>query len=90
MTEMADHVRTVASAVSIPLLADGDTGFGNPLNVRRTVQAYEAAGAQAIVLEDQEWPKKWGHIPGARRVTPTDAYRRKPRRRSRGAGSHTP
>jgi methylisocitrate lyase len=75
--EMVDHVRSVAGAVSIPLLADGDTGYGNPLNVRRTVQAYEAAGAQAIVLEDQEWPKKCGHLPGPRRVIPTDAQRKK-------------
>ncbi len=54
MSEMVEHVRGVAAAVSLPVLADGDTGYGNPLNVRRTVQAYEAAGAQAIVLEDQE------------------------------------
>jgi 2-methylisocitrate lyase-like PEP mutase family enzyme len=67
----------VAAAVSLPVLADGDTGYGNPLNVRRTVQAYEAAGPQAIVLEDQEWPKRCGNIPGARRVIPTDAYRKK-------------
>jgi len=77
MSEMVEHVRGVAAAVSLPVLADGDPGYGNPLNVRRTVQAYEAAGAQAIVLEDQEWPKKCGHIPGARRVIPADAYREK-------------
>lgn len=77
MTEMVDHLRGVAEAAAIPVLADADTGYGNPLNVRRTVQAYEAAGAQAIVLEDQEWPKKCGHIPGARRVIPTAAYQRK-------------
>jgi hypothetical protein len=51
MSEIVEHVRGVAAAVSLPVLADGDTGYGNPLNVRRTVQAYEAGGAQAIVLE---------------------------------------
>ncbi len=76
MSEMVEHVRGVAAAVSLPVLADGDAGYGNPLNVRRTVQAYEAAGAQAIVFEDQEWPKKCGHIPGARQVIPPDAYRK--------------
>jgi methylisocitrate lyase len=77
MSEMAEHLRGVAAAVSVPVLADGDTGYGNPLNVRRTVQGFEAAGAQAIVLEDQEWPKKCGHIPGARRVIATAAHQRK-------------
>jgi 2-methylisocitrate lyase-like PEP mutase family enzyme len=77
MTEMADHVRAVAGAVGIPVMADADTGYGNPLNVRRTVQAFEAAGAQAIVLEDQVWPKKCGHIPGPRRVVPTVEQQKK-------------
>ena len=77
MSEMVEHVRGIAGAVAVPVLADGDTGYGNPLNVRRTVQAYEAAGAQAIVLEDQAWPKKCGHIPGARQVISTDSFRKK-------------
>jgi methylisocitrate lyase len=77
MTEMVDHLRGVAAAVTVPVLADADTGYGNPLNVRRTVQAYEAAGAQAIVLEDQVWPKKCGHIPGPRAVIATVAHQRK-------------
>ena len=77
MTEMVDHLRGLAGAVSIPVMADADTGYGNPLNVRRTVQAYEAAGAQAIVLEDQHWPKKCGHIPGPRRVIPAAEHQKK-------------
>jgi 2,3-dimethylmalate lyase len=77
MTEMVDHLRGVAGAVRIPVLADADTGYGNPLNVRRTVQAYEAAGAQALVLEDQVWPKKCGHIPGPRAVIPTAEHQKK-------------
>jgi len=77
MTEMVDHLRGVAGAVAVPVMADADTGYGNPLNVRRTVQAYEAAGAQAIVLEDQVWPKKCGHIPGPRRVIPTAEHQKK-------------
>jgi methylisocitrate lyase len=77
MTEMVDHLRGVAGAVTIPVLADADTGYGNPLNVRRTVQAYEAAGAQGLVLEDQVWPKKCGHIPGPRAVIATAEHQRK-------------
>lgn len=74
MTEMVEACRAMAGAVQIPVLADGDTGFGNPLNVRRTVQEYEAAGAQGVVLEDQVWPKKCGHIPGPRQVVPLEEH----------------
>jgi 2-methylisocitrate lyase-like PEP mutase family enzyme len=77
MTEMVDHLRGVAGAVQVPVMADADTGYGNPLNVRRTVAAYEAAGASAIVLEDQVWPKQCGHIPGPRAVIPTAEHQKK-------------
>ena len=77
MTEMVSHLRGLTGAVSIPVMADADTGYGNPLNVRRAVQAYEAAGAQAVVLEDQVWPKKCGHILGPRRVIPTAEHQKK-------------
>lgn len=77
MTEMVEACRAMAGAVSIPVLADGDTGYGNPLNVRRTVREYEAAGAQGIVLEDQVWPKQCGHIPGARQVVPLEEHLKK-------------
>ncbi|MFI5394623.1 MAG: oxaloacetate decarboxylase [Candidatus Binatia bacterium] len=62
MTEMLNNVRALADAVSIPLIADGDTGYGNALNVVRTVREYEKAGAAAIHIEDQVWPKRCGHM----------------------------
>lgn len=71
MTEMAARVHNFASAVNIPVIADGDTGFGNAINVMRTVREYEAAGAAAIQLEDQVAPKKCGHMLG-RKVVPAE------------------
>src|SRR3989338_4280591 len=62
--EMADHARNMASVVAIPLIADADTGYGNALNVRRTVQMYEAAGVAALHIEDQVTPKRCGHLAG--------------------------
>jgi 2-methylisocitrate lyase-like PEP mutase family enzyme len=64
LAEMADHARNLASAVTIPLIADADTGYGNALSVRRTVQAYEAAGVAALHIEDQVAPKRCGHLSG--------------------------
>src|SRR4051812_25251770 len=64
LAEMADHARNLAAAVSIPLIADADTGYGNALSVRRTVQAYEAAGVAALHIEDQVAPKRCGHLSG--------------------------
>lgn len=69
-TEMVGRVRSMAAQAAAPLIADGDTGYGGLLNVRHTVRGYEEAGASAIQLEDQEFPKKCGHTPG-RRVIPT-------------------
>lgn len=60
--EMRDQVRRIASAVGIPVIADGDTGHGNALNVQRTVREFESAGATAIQLEDQTFPKRCGHL----------------------------
>jgi 2-methylisocitrate lyase-like PEP mutase family enzyme len=60
----ADHVRAIADSVEIPLLVDGDTGFGNAVNTYRTVRTIEAAGAAGIQLEDQDFPKKCGHFSG--------------------------
>ena len=68
-TDMVGRVRTMAAQAGAPLIADGDTGYGGLLNVRQTVRGYEQAGAGAIQLEDQEFPKKCGHTPG-RRVIP--------------------
>jgi 2-methylisocitrate lyase-like PEP mutase family enzyme len=63
-TEIADHVWRIRDAVSIPLIVDADTGFGNALNVQRTVRMLERAGAGAIQLEDQVFPKRCGHFEG--------------------------
>ncbi len=64
LTEMATHAGHIASCISLPLIADADTGYGNPLNVIRTVREYERAGVAALHLEDQVFPKKCGHIAG--------------------------
>jgi 2,3-dimethylmalate lyase len=64
MTEMVDNAARTAACVDIPLIADADTGYGNPLNVIRTVGAFEAAGVAGIHLEDQVAPKKCGHLEG--------------------------
>jgi 2-methylisocitrate lyase-like PEP mutase family enzyme len=64
LSEMVDNARRIVAAVDIPLIADADTGYGNPINVIRTVHEYEAAGVAAIHLEDQVMPKKCGHMEG--------------------------
>jgi 2-methylisocitrate lyase-like PEP mutase family enzyme len=64
LTEMADAVRRMAQRVSIPVVADGDTGHGDLYNVVRTVREFEAAGAAGILLEDQVTPKRCGHFQG--------------------------
>ncbi|MGD0822642.1 MAG: isocitrate lyase/PEP mutase family protein [Desulfomonilia bacterium] len=66
MTEMVENATRIAAAVKIPLIADADTGYGNPINVVRTVKEYEKAGVAAIHIEDQVWPKKCGHMEGKR------------------------
>jgi 2-methylisocitrate lyase-like PEP mutase family enzyme len=75
-TEMVGRVHQIASGTKTPLIADGDTGYGGLLNVDFTVRGYEQAGAQAIQIEDQEYPKKCGHTPGRRVVPIADAARR--------------
>jgi 2-methylisocitrate lyase-like PEP mutase family enzyme len=75
-TQMLDRVTMIAHAVRTPFIADGDTGYGGLLNVAHTVRGYEAAGASAIQLEDQVFPKKCGHTP-SRRVIPTEDMVRK-------------
>ena len=62
--EMADHARNLAAILDVPLIADADTGYGNALHVRRTVQMYEAAGVAALHIEDQVTPKRCGHLSG--------------------------
>src|SRR3954466_2939329 len=70
LTEMADAVRGMAQRVSIPVVAEGDTGHGDLHNVVRTVREFEAAGAAGILLEDQVTPKRCGHFQG-KQVIPT-------------------
>ena len=64
MTEMVANAKYIANAIDIPVICDADTGYGNPLNVQRTVREYEAAGVAAIHLEDQLFPKKCGFFEG--------------------------
>ena len=64
MPEMVSNAAAIAAAVDLPVIADADSGFGNALNVRRTVKAYEAAGVAAIHLEDQIFPKRCGQMEG--------------------------
>ncbi|HWE09829.1 MAG TPA: isocitrate lyase/PEP mutase family protein, partial [Solirubrobacteraceae bacterium] len=64
LPEMVDNARRIAQAVAVPVIADADTGYGNPLNVIRTVHEFEAAGVAAIHIEDQVMPKKCGHMEG--------------------------
>ena len=69
MSEMAEQVGRITSALSVPLIADADTGYGNELNVTRTVRAYEARGVSALHIEDQTSPKRCGHLTGKEVVT---------------------
>jgi 2-methylisocitrate lyase-like PEP mutase family enzyme len=74
--DMVDRARTIAQGTTTPLIADADTGFGGLLNVREAVRGYEAAGVQAIQIEDQEVPKKCGHTPQRRVVPLAEAVKR--------------
>jgi 2-methylisocitrate lyase-like PEP mutase family enzyme len=73
MTEMVTNARYIAQAVRIPVICDADTGYGNPLNVQRTVREYEAAGVAGIHLEDQVFPKKCGFFAG-KQVIPLEEH----------------
>ena len=64
LTEVASHVAAIRDAVALPLVVDGDTGFGNALNMARTIRVLERAGASAIQIEDQDFPKRCGHFSG--------------------------
>jgi 2-methylisocitrate lyase-like PEP mutase family enzyme len=64
VTELASHVSAMRDAVALPLIVDADTGFGNAINVVRTIQILERSGANAIQLEDQDFPKRCGHFSG--------------------------
>ncbi len=72
-TEIIERARRIASVVDIPLVADMDTGYGNPLNVIRTIQECVQGDIAGVILEDQEWPKRCGHLEG-KRVIPRDDH----------------
>ncbi|KAL5336606.1 Pyruvate/Phosphoenolpyruvate kinase-like domain-containing protein [Aspergillus crustosus] len=74
--EVAGKIQEVVRAVSVPVIADGDTGYGGPMNVRRTVQGFAHAGAAGVMIEDQTWPKRCGHTQGKSVVSRSEAYAR--------------
>ena len=75
-TETVDNARRICRAVSIPVIVDADTGYGNALSVWKLVRELEGAGASGIFLEDQRWPKRCGHMQG-KEVVPIDEYAEK-------------
>ena len=75
-TETVDNARRICRAVSIPVIVDVDTGYGNALTVDKLVRELEVAGASGIFLEDQKWPKRCGHMQG-KEIIPKDEYAEK-------------
>ncbi len=75
-TEMVANAASIASSVDVPVIADADTGYGGALNVRRTIRQYERAGVAAVHIEDQESPKRCGHLDNKRVVPPGEMARR--------------
>ena len=80
MTEVADTLALIRDRVDAHLIVDADTGYGNALNVVRTVRAFERAGANAIQLEDQDFPKRCGHLDGKALIPAAGDVRQDPRR----------
>ncbi|KAF3011736.1 hypothetical protein E8E14_010550 [Neopestalotiopsis sp. 37M] len=76
MAEMCDKIQESARQTTVPIMVDGDTGYGSPLNVKRTVQSFAKAGAAGIMIEDQSWPKRCGHTKGKSVVSRGEAYAR--------------
>src|SRR5881392_2151173 len=73
MSEMVGNASRIAAAVELPVIADADTGYGNELNVFRTVREFERVGVAGIHIEDQEFPKKCGHLEG-KQIVPREDY----------------
>jgi len=71
-SEMADTMALIADRTDLPVIIDADTGFGNALNARRTMQTYERAGAQALQVEDQTYPKRCGHLADKSLISPAE------------------
>ena len=81
MTEMAGQAARITAVLDIPLVADADTGFGNALSVQRTVAEYQRAGVAGLHIEDQEFPKRCGHLTGKSVIAAERVRREDPRRR---------
>ena len=75
-SEVLDQARNIVDAIDIPLIGDGDTGYGNAMNVRRTVAGFAKAGCAAVMIEDQLAPKRCGHTPGKAVVAREEAFDR--------------
>ena len=75
-TEMIDNASRIVDASGLPVIADADTGYGNPINTRRTIRDYEKAGVAGVHVEDQVWPKRCGHLAGKRVIPPRKWSRR--------------
>ncbi|KAJ4255998.1 hypothetical protein NW762_009072 [Fusarium torreyae] len=76
MQEMCDKIQETVRVTSIPIMVDGDTGYGGPANVKRTVESFALAGAAGIMIEDQTWPKRCGHTKGKSVVPREEAFAR--------------
>jgi 2-methylisocitrate lyase-like PEP mutase family enzyme len=74
--EMVDQARDVCAATSLPILGDGDTGYGNPINAERTLLGFARAGLACVMIEDQRWPKRCGHTAGKEVVDREEALAR--------------
>ena len=74
--EVVDQARNITDAISIPVIVDGDTGYGNAMNVRRTVEGFAKAGCAGVLIEDQLAPKRCGHTPGKDVVSRDEAFDR--------------
>ena len=72
MTEMVANAADIAAAVEVPVIADADTGYGGILNIQRTIRQYERSGVAAVHIEDQEFPKRCGHLDNKRVISPED------------------
>ena len=75
-SEVLDQARNITDAIDIPLIGDGDTGYGNAMNVRRTVAGFAKAGCASVMIEDQLAPKRCGHTPGKAVVSREEAFDR--------------
>ncbi|KAJ3530804.1 hypothetical protein NM208_g9162 [Fusarium decemcellulare] len=76
MQEMCDKIQETVRQSSLPVMVDGDTGYGGPLNVKRTVESFALAGAAGVMIEDQTWPKRCGHTKGKSVVSREEAFAR--------------